>query len=102
LLEEEFKNKEIFQNEEIWKSIIIQKIDELIENINIERKEDIGSTDYINYVKENIEPILLSFIFSMKDFNVSDVMKKKVIEDICQNDKIKQYNFNANNLITFS
>ena len=38
----------------------------------------------------------------MKDFNVSDVMKKKVIEDICQNDKIKQYNFNANNLITFS
>ena len=102
LLEEEFKNKEIFQKEEVWKSIILQKIDELIENINIERKDDIGSNNYINYVKENIEPILLSFIFSMKDFNVPDEMKKKVIEDICQNDKIKQYKFNANDLITFS
>ena len=102
LLEEEFKNKEIFQKEEVWKSIIVQKIDELIENINIERKEDIGSNSYINYVKENIEPILLSFIFSMKDLNVPDEMKKKIIEDICENDKIKQYKFNADNLITFS
>ena len=38
----------------------------------------------------------------MKDFEVSEQMKKKIIEDICQSDKIKQYEFDANNLINFS
>ena len=102
LLEEEFKSKELFQKEDVWKSMIMKKIDDLIENINLELKEEIGSTKYINYVKENIEPILLSFLFSMKDFEVSEQMKKKIIEDICQSDKIKQYEFDANNLINFS
>ena len=102
LLEEEFKSKELFQNEDVWKSMIMIKIDDLVENINIELRDEIGSPKYINYVKENIEPILLSFIFSMKDFNVSEELKKKIVEDICQIDKIKQYEFDVNKLINYS
>ena len=77
LLEEEFKNKELFKKEDLWKSMIMQKINDLIESINIERKDEIGSNEYINYARENIEPIFLSFIFSMKDFNLSDESKKR-------------------------
>ena len=37
----------------------MQKINDLIESINIERKDEIGSNEYINYARENIEPIFL-------------------------------------------
>ena len=102
LLEEEFKNKELFKKEDLWKSMIMQKINDLIESINIERKDEIGSNEYINYARENIEPIFLSFIFSMKDFNLSDESKKKIIEEVCENEKIKQYKFDVNNLMALS
>ena len=102
LLEEEFKNKELFKKEDLWKSMIMQKINDLIESINIERKDEIGSNEYINYARENIEPIFLSFIFSMKDFNLSDESKKKIIEDVCENEKIKQYKFDVNHLMSLS
>ena len=102
LLEEEFKNKELFKKEALWKSMIMQKINDLIESINIERKDEIGSNEYINYARENIEPIFLSFIFSMKDFNLSDESKKKIIEEVCENEKIKQYKFDVNNLMALS
>ena len=51
LLEEEFKNKELFKKEDLWKSMIMQKINDLIESINIERKDEIGSNEYINYAR---------------------------------------------------
>ena len=38
----------------------------------------------------------------MKDFNVSEELKKKIVEDICQIDKIKQYEFDVNKLINYS
>ena len=93
LLVSEFKDKEIFHEKDFWKYMISQKIEDLVTNINIDRKNDIGSEAYINYAKENIEPIIMSFIFTMKDFDVSIEMKKKIIEDICNNDEYKQYKF---------
>lgn len=100
LLEEEFKGKEIFQKEDFWKNTIQKKLDELLERINTERK-DIGSKDYINFVKENIEPILISFAFSMKDFNLPNETKKKIIEEICNSDKLSQYGFDINRLMIY-
>ena len=102
LLEEEFKDKELFQKEDFWKNTMIQKIDDLVEKINLERKDDIGSKEYINYAKENIEPIILSFVFSMKDFNVPEEKEKKIIEDICNNDKYAQYKFDIEKLLNYS
>ena len=81
---------------------MIQKIDDLVEKINLERKDDIGSKEYINYAKENIEPIILSFVFSMKDFNVPEEKEKKIIEDICNNDKYAQYKFDIEKLLNYS
>ena len=98
LLEEEFKGKELFQKEDLWKKIILNKIDELFEKINEERKDDIGSKEYINFVRENIEPILISFIFSMKDFNLSKEIERKIIEDICKTEKILQYEIDVDKL----
>ena len=102
LLEEEFKDNELFQKEDFWKNTMIQKIDDLVEKINLERKDDIGSKEYINYAKENIEPIILSFVFSMKDFNVPEEKEKKIIEDICNNDKYAQYKFDIEKLLNYS
>ena len=99
LLEEEFKDKELFQKEDLWKNIILCKIDELFEKINEERKDSIGSKEYINFVKENIEPILISFIFSMKDFNLTKEIQRKIIEDICKEDKVSKYEIDIEKLI---
>ena len=38
----------------------------------------------------------------MKDFNLSEESKKKIIEDVCENEKVKQYNFDANHLMALS
>ena len=102
LLVSEFREKEIFHKEDFWKNMMSQKIEELIANINLDRKDDIGSEAYINYAKENIEPIILSFIFTMKDFKVQVDMKKKIIEDVCNSDKYKQYKFDAKKLMDLS
>ena len=102
LLEEEFKDKELFQKEDLWKNIILCKIDELFEKINEERKDSIGSKEYINFVKENIEPILISFIFSMKDFNLTKEIQRKIIEDICKEDKVSKYEIDIEKLIVYS
>jgi len=102
LLVSEFREKEIFHKEDFWKNMMSQKIEELIANINLDRKDDIGSEAYINYAKENIEPIILSFIFTMKDFKVQVDMKKKIIEDVCNCDKYKQYKFDAKKLMDLS
>ena len=102
LLVSEFREKEIFHKEDFWKNMISQKIEDLIANINIARKDDIGSEAYINYAKENIEPIILSYIFTMKDFRVSGEMKKKIIEDVCKSDKYKQYKFESKKLLDLS
>ena len=102
LLEEEFKEKEIFLKEDFWKNTIIQKIENLLEKINIERRDDIGSKTYINYVRENIEPILISFAFTMKDFNLSEQKTKKIIEEICHSEKYSQYKFDIEKLMVYS
>ena len=91
LLEEEFKNNIIFKNADIWKNLIIQKTKDLFDKINEEtkdNKENKDNLENVNYIKENIEPILVSYIFAMKDFNIDDNIKRKVIEDIC---KMKDY-----------
>ena len=101
-MEEEFKEKEIFLKEDFWKNTIIQKIENLLEKINIERRDDIGSKTYINYVRENIEPILISFAFTMKDFNLSEQKTKKIIEEICHSEKYSQYKFDIEKLMVYS
>ena len=39
LLEEEFKDKELFQKDDFWKNTMIQKIDDLVEKIIISISE---------------------------------------------------------------
>ena len=101
-LEEEFKSEEIFQKEDFWKNIIYKKIDELIQKINNEKKDEIENKTNFNYEKENIEPILLSFVFAMKDFNLSEEKKRKIIEDVIKTDKYLQYNLDIEKLMDYS
>ena len=54
-----------------------------------------------DYIKENIEPILVSYIFTMKDFNVDDETKKKVIEEFCHIKEYEKYKFDINELLTY-
>ena len=104
LLEEEFKENKIFKNEEIWINLIIQKSKELYEKIEEESKEckDNKDKDNIDYIKENLEPILISYAFSMKDFNVDNAIKKKVLEHICKMEQFIKFNFNVNDLMVYS
>ena len=101
-LEEEFKSEDIFQKEDFWKNIIYTKIDELIQKINNEKKDEIENKTNFNYEKENIEPILLSFVFAMKDFNLSEEKKRKIIEDVIKTDKYLQYNLDIEKLMDYS
>lgn len=104
LLEEEFKENKIFKNEDIWINLIIQKSKELYEKIEEESKEckDNKDKDNIDYIKENLEPILISYVFSMKDFNVDNEIKKKVLEHICKMEQFIKFNFNVNDLMVYS
>ena len=102
LLEEEFKEKEIFQDENLWKNIIFLKIDELFEKVKEEKKDKIGTKEYINFIKENIEPILISYIFSMKDFNLLKEKKRKIIEDICKSERILEYEIDIEKLMAYA
>ena len=102
LLEEEFKEKEIFQDEDLWKNIIFLKIDELFEKVKEEKKDKIGTKEYINFIKENIEPILISYIFSMKDFNLPKEKKRKIIEDICKSERILEYEIDIDKLMAYA
>ena len=104
LLEEEFKDNKIFKNEDIWVNLIIQKSKELFDKIEEDAKEikDNKDKDNIDYIKENLEPILISYIFSMKDFNVDKITKKKVIENICNKEQFIKFKFNVNDLMACS
>ncbi len=105
LLEEEFKNNKIFQNVDLWINLIIQKSKDLFDKINEEakdNKENKDNIDNVSYIKENIEPILVSYIFTMKDFNVDDKTKRNVIEDICKRDEYSRFNFNIDELMSYA
>ena len=105
LLEEEFKNNKIFQNVDLWINLIIQKSKDLFDKINEEakdNKENKDNIDNVSYIKENIEPILVSYIFTMKDFNVDDKTKRNVIEDICKRNEYSKFNFNIDELMSYS
>ena len=96
LLEEEFKNNIIFKNSDLWINLIIQKTKDLLEKITEENK-------YNNdYIKENIEPILVSYIYAMKDFNIDNVTRKKVIEDFCNMEDYSKYKFNIEEIMSYS
>ena len=101
LLEDEFKGKKIFQNKELWRNIILSKLEELIQNINYESKDN-KSKEYYNYVRDNLKPIFLSFIFSMKSFNVPEEDNKNIIKEICNMEKYSQYNFNVDELMMYA
>ena len=105
LLEEEFKNNKIFQNVDLWINLIIQKSKDLFDKINEEakdNKENKDNIDNLSYIKENIEPILVSYIFTMKDFNVDDKTKRNVIEDICKRNEYSKFNFNIDELMSYA
>lgn len=108
LLEEEFKNNIIFQNPDMWINLILQKTQDLYDKINEESKsnndakENKEKIDNVNYIKENIEPILVSYIFTMKDFNINKETKRKIIEDICKMDSYSKFNFNIDDLMSYS
>ena len=105
LLEEEFKNNKIFQNVDLWINLIIQKSKDLFDKINEEakdNKENKDNIDNVSYIKENIEPILVSYIFTMKDFNVDDKTKRNVIEDICKRNEYSKFNFNIDELMSYA
>lgn len=95
LLEEEFKDNKIFKNYEIWLNLIISKIKDFFEKITEDNRNN------NDYIKENIEPILVSYIFTMKDFNVDDETKKKVIEEFCHIKEYEKYKFDINELLTY-
>lgn len=96
LLENEFKKHKAFQNENIWINLIKQKTMDLVSKIGEENK------DNIQYIKENIEPILISYIFTMKDFSVDDITRQKVIEDFCNLESNKEYKFDIETLLSYS
>ena len=104
LLEEKFKEKIIFQNTDLWINLIIQKSNDLFEKINEEakdNKENKDNIDNVTYIKENIEPILVSYIFTMKDFNIDDKTKREVIEKFCKNEEYAKFNFNIDELMSY-
>lgn len=104
LLEEEFKNNKIFQNKDIWINLILQKTQDLFDKVNEQskiNKENLDENDSV-YIKENIEPILVSYIFTMKDFNIDNQKKKLIIEEICQMDSYSKFNFNIDELMSYS
>ena len=104
LLEEEFKNNKIFQNKDIWINLILQKTQDLFDKVNEQskiNKENLDENDSV-YIKENIEPILISYIFTMKDFNIDNQKKKLIIEEICQMDSYSKFNFNIDELMSYS
>lgn len=104
LLEEEYKDNIIFKNSDIWVNLIIQKIKDLFDKITEEEKDNkeiLDGIEKVNYIKENIEPILVSFIFTMKDFNIDDKTKRQVIENICKMEEYKKYNFNFEELLSY-
>ena len=104
LLEEEFKENIIFQNTDLWINLIIQKSNDLFEKINEEakdNKENKDNIDNVTYIKENIEPILVSYIFTMKDFNIDDKTKREVIEKFCKNEEYSKFNFNIDELMSY-
>ena len=94
LLEEEFNSDEIFQNEELWKSLLYQKLNEVMKRVKEEgtKNEEEENT----YIKDNLEPTFVSFIFSMKDFNIDKSIQDKIIEDYKNNDKYKKYDIDVN------
>ena len=105
LLEEEFKDNTIFKNKDLWINLIIQKSKDLFDKINEEAKDNKENKDNIdnaNYIKENIEPILVSYIFTMKDFNIDTKTKREVIQDICKRQEYSKFNFNIDELMSYS
>ena len=104
LLEEEFKTNKIFQNKDIWINLILQKTQDLFDKVNEQSKnikEKSDSTDNL-YIKENIEPILVSYIFTMKDFNIDNKTKRLIIEEICKMESYSKFNFNIDELMSYS
>ena len=55
--------------------------------------------DNVNYIKENIEPILVSYIFNMRDFNVDEITQRKVIEEICKMKEYEKFHFSYDDLL---
>ena len=95
LLENEFKNYEIFKNNKTWINLILQKTKDLLSKIPDENK------DNIQYIKENMEPMLASVIFTMKDFVIDENTIKKVIMDFCETEENKKYKFEIDNLMSY-
>ena len=104
LLEEEFKNNKIFQNTDLWLNLIIQNSKDLIEKANEEskdNKENKDKIDNVNYNKENIESMLISYIFIMKGFNIDDKTRREIIEKFCKNEEYEKFNFNIDELMSY-
>ena len=104
LLEEEFKENKIFKNADIWINLIIQKSKDLFDKINEEaksNKENKDNLDNANYIKDNIKPILVSYIYTMKDFKIDNKKKREVIENICKREEYAKYNFNIDELMSY-
>jgi hypothetical protein len=102
LLEEEFKKNKIFKDAELWINLIIQKTKDLFDKINEDvkdNKENKENLDNVNYIKENIEPILVSYIFNMRDFNVDEITQRKVIEEICKMKEYEKFHFSYDDLL---
>ena len=104
LLEEEFKNNKIFQNSDLWLNLIIQKGKDFIEEKNEEpqdNKENKNNIDNVNYFKENIESMLIGYIFTMKGFNIDDKTRREIIEKFCKNEEYEKFNFNIDELMSY-
>ena len=104
LLEEEFKDNKIFKNADIWINLIIQKSKDLFDKINEEaksNKENKDNFDNANYIKDNIKPILVSYIYTMKDFKIDNKKKREVIENICKREEYAKFNFNIDELMSY-
>ena len=105
LLEEEFKKNKIFQNTDLWINLIIQKTKDFFEKVGEQAKDNKENKDNIDnstYIKENIEPILVSYIVTMKDFNIDYKTTKEVIENFCKKEEYAKYNFNIDELMAFA
>ena len=104
LLEEEFKENKVLKNADMWTNLIKQKIKDLLNKISEDAKDNEESKDNVEnfiYIKENIEPMLVSYIFTMKDFNIDDETKRKVIEDISKMKDYEKYNINFEELLSY-
>ena len=88
----------------MWTNLIKQKIKDLLNKISEDAKDNEESKDNVEnfiYIKENIEPMLVSYIFTMKDFNIDDETKRKVIEDISKMKDYEKYNINFEELLSY-